>query len=501
MKAHISILDAMSDPKLFGPWFRGKSWGAWRAFLAALFGLPMTEVDAAAFRSHTGRKASPVSAFREAWLCCGRRAGKSLIAAFIGVYLAFFRDYTQHLAPGELCTVMIVAADRRQARVILRYVRGFVREIPMLSKMIVRELKESIEFSNRVAIEIHTASFRTIRGYTCAACINDEIAFWVGDEQSAEPAGEILAAERPALATIPGALLVSLSSPHARRGPLWESFKSYYGKDDAGVLFWKADSRSMNSKLDASIVAEAYARDPIAAAAEYGAEFRSDCESFIAREAVETCVFKGRSELPRVADVPYFAFVDPSGGSADSMTLAIAHRRPIVNRAVLDLVREVRPPFSPENVVREFARVLKSYGISTVTGDHYAGEWPRERFSVHGITYQPSEKSRSDIYLDMLPLLNSYRAELLDNARLVTQLSGLERHATRGGREMIDHAPGGHDDLANAAAGALVGAASGAAGEGFSFIAVGGRNPRILRGDVVRDGRIVSGVNAGVELD
>ena len=98
-----------------------KSWGAWRAFLAALFGLQMSEPEATVFRTHTGRQTVPTVAFREAWLCCGRRAGKSLIAAFIAVYLAFFRDYTSHLAPGELATVMIVAADRRQARVILRY--------------------------------------------------------------------------------------------------------------------------------------------------------------------------------------------------------------------------------------------------------------------------------------------------------------------------------------------------------------------------------------------
>jgi hypothetical protein len=35
---------------------------------------------------------------------------------------------------------------------------------------------------------------------------------------------------------------------------------------------------------------------------------------------------------------------------------------------------------------------------------------------------------------------------------------GLERRTSRGGRDSIDHAPGSHDDLANAAAGAIVAA-------------------------------------------
>jgi hypothetical protein len=55
-----------------------------------------------------------------------------------------------------------------------------------------------------------------------------------------------------------------------------------------------------------------------------------------------------------------------------------------------------------------------------------------------------------------LPLLNAGRIELLDLPRLSTQLTGLERRTARSGKDSIDHAPGGHDDLANAVAGVLV---------------------------------------------
>jgi hypothetical protein len=471
MKKQISILQAMDDEKLFAPWFRGKSWGAWCVFLAALFALELSSADVEIYARHTGRKVAPVAAFREVWLCCGRRAGKSLIAALIAVYIALFRKYDALLAPGEVATVLVIAADRKQARTILRYVRAFVHEIPLLKRMVSRELKESIEFTNRTAIEVHTASFRTVRGYTVAAALNDEIAFFTGDEESAEPAGEIIAAERPAMLTLPGALLLSLSSPHARRGPLWDAYQRYFGKDDPSVLFWKADSRSMNPNLDASVIAEAYERDPIAAAAEYGAEFRSDCDAFVPREGVEACVYKQTIEFPRAEGVRYFGFVDPSGGSVDAMTLAIAHCTSR-GRPVLDLVREVKPPFSPEAVVREFAATLKSYGISEVTGDRYGGEWPRERFSAAGISYRPSERTRSEIYLELLPLLNAKHVVLIENARLVTQLSGLERHVSRSGAESIDHAPGGHDDLANAAAGAVVLAAKSPVSSGVGFMMV-----------------------------
>ena len=62
------------------------------------------------------------------------------------------------------------------------------------------------------------------------------------------------------------------------------------------------------------------------------------------------------------------------------------------------------------------------------------------------------------LYRDLLPLVNAGRLELLDLPRLQTQLLGLERRTARGGRDSIDHAPGAHDDVANAVAGACVAA-------------------------------------------
>ena len=96
----------------------------------------------------------------------GRRGGKGLIAALTAVFLACFKDYSRHLAPGEVATVMVIAADRKQARVILRYVNGFLDGVPMLSAMVANRTKESIELNNRIAIEVHTASYRTTRGYS-----------------------------------------------------------------------------------------------------------------------------------------------------------------------------------------------------------------------------------------------------------------------------------------------------------------------------------------------
>lgn len=461
----MNILEAMDDPALFGPHFRGGSWTAWRAFLAALFGLPMPDDQLALYRHHTGRVEPPSAPFTEAALICGRRGGKSRVLALIATYLATFRDYEPFLAPGERATVAIIAADRRQARSIFRFTIGLLTTVDMLADLIDDDTAETITLKNRVAIEIHTASFRVTRGYTFAAVLADETAFWRTDD-SAVPDIEIFRSLRPGMASIPGAMLLNASSPYARRGVLWTTYRAHYGREGARVLVWRGTTVEMNPTIDPEIIAEAYADDPESAAAEYGAEFRSDVAAFVAREVVEAVTVAGRFELAPLPGITYAGFVDPSGGSADAMTLAIAHVRPAPKGstasapgddvAVLDAVREVRPPFSPESVVTEFAGLLRSFGVRTVTGDRYAGEWPRERFREHGIAYEVAERPRSDLYRDLLPMLNSGDCELLDLPRLASQLCGLERRTTRAGRDSIDHPAGGHDDIANAVAGALL---------------------------------------------
>jgi len=457
--ALVTILQTMRKKELFARWFRDpKTWVFWTVFLASLFGLPLDSAQLEIFAECTGRKAPSPSGYREAWLAVGRRGGKSIILALIAVFLAFFKDWSDRLVPGERGTVLIIAQDRRAARVIYRYITAMITETPLLADLIEGEpTQERIDLTNSISIEISTANFKTVRGYTLVAALCDEIAFWPADT-SASPDVEILAALRPAMTTTaPDAMLLCASSPHARRGALWDAYKQHHGKDDSPILVWQASTQTMNPAVPQSVLDEAEARDPANFVSEYLAQFRTDIESFINREAVEAAVIGGRFELPHIKGVHYTAFCDPSGGSADSMTLAIAHAEG--ERVILDCVRERKPPFSPDAVAKEFAGVVKSYGLATVVGDRYAGEWPRERFRVHGVEYATSDKVKSDIYLNLLPLINAGRVELLDHTKLINQLCSLERQTARGGKDSVDHPRGSHDDVANSVAGALIRAA------------------------------------------
>jgi hypothetical protein len=455
----LSILSAMDDANVFGQHFQRnpKSWTAWRAFLCSLFGLGMTAEQLAIYQRCTGRREPPTTATNESWLVIGRRGGKSFILALIAVFLSSFRDYRQYLGPGERGTIVIIAQDRKSARTILRYVLGLLRAVPMLARTIQHEGKESVDLTNRLTIEIHTANFRTVRGYTIVAALCDEIAYWRTEDDAANPDKEIIQALRPAMATIPNAVLLCASSPYAQAGALFESYERYYGTDYP-VLVWQADTRTMNPTVPQSYIDSETEKDAAACAAEYGAQFRPDIEAFISREAVESCVAPV-IEIAPAAGTSYFAGIDPSGGSSDSMTLAIAHKDKN-NVVILDCVRERRPPFSPASVVTEFVEVLHSYGIRKVMGDHYAGQFVQEPFRLQGIQYELAEQPKSDYYRDLLPLINSGNVQLINNPRLISQLCNLERRTARSGKDSIDHVKGGHDDIANAAALAIVSASN-----------------------------------------
>jgi Terminase large subunit, T4likevirus-type, N-terminal len=247
----VNILDACLDAAVFGSAFRQpETWAAWRVFLSALFALPMDAEQLALYRECTGRQEPPTERATEGWLVCGRRSGKSFTLALIAVFLACFRDWHPYLNVGERGIVMVVAQDRKQARVIVRYVRGLLAMVPMLARTIEAERQDGVDLSNRITIEVHSCSFRTTRGYTCVAALLDEAAIWRGEE-TANPDAEVLAAIRPSMATVPGAMLLCASSPYARKGVLWENYHKHFGQPGP-ILVWQAPTRRMNPTVFAA---------------------------------------------------------------------------------------------------------------------------------------------------------------------------------------------------------------------------------------------------------
>ncbi len=450
----------MTSEDLAGPEFSGPTWATWRVIARLIDGdaARLTPAEKALALELTGRTVLPTTAPREVFIGAGRRGGKSRFGALVATWLAA-ADYPQ-LSAGETAIVVNVAPDRDQARLDLNYSRGIVKGSPLLRAELIGDTADALEFAHRTRLEVATASYRTVRGRTLAGGVIDESAFLRADD-SALPDKELVRALRPGLLTLQG-LLVVISSPHRKVGILYDAHRKYFGNDkETRGLYIAAASRQLNPSLDEQDIAEAMEDDPAAAQSEYLGLFRADLAGFLDDATVDSAIVPGRRMLARTPGRKHVAFADPSGGRGDSFTLAIAHAEPPPagdkrpGRVVLDALYAAAPPFDPETVVSGYAETLKGYGLREVTGDQYAGEWVSSMFQKYGVTYKPSELTRSEIYLECLPLFSQGRIELLDLPVLRTQLLLLERRTRAGGRDSVDHPRGAHDDHANAAAGAL----------------------------------------------
>ena len=299
-----------------------------------------------------------------------------------------------------------------------------------------------------------TCSYRTVRGRSVCVALLDEVCFWRSDS-TVNPDKEVWRAIRASMAQFGDqGLAIIASSPYAKKGLLYDAWKRFFGKPNSRNLVWQAPTKVMNPTIPDAFLAEEYEADPVSAASEYGAQFRNDVSGWAELALIEAAVDAGVSVRPPRQGTRYRSGCDPSGGARDSFTLAIAHDEDSV--AVLDCLVEIKAPFNPTSATEQMAETLKSYGLTETVGDKYAAEWVVDAFAKCGIRYRHSERDRSAIYLDALPVFTSGRVRLLDHPRLVTQFASLERKTSAAGKDRVDHGPNGHDDLCNSAALALI---------------------------------------------
>ena len=371
------------------------------------------------------------------------------------------------LAPGEIGLVAVCSPTRLQSRIVRSYIRAAFETTPLLKNEIVDEGKESFTLKNGVEIQTLTGDFRTVRGFSLIAAVVDEVCFFgLSEEGKVKSDTELVTALRPGLATT-GGRLIAIGSKYTPRGWAYGTWKCCRGNDASKVLVWATVSRRMNPTLAQSIIDDAMAEDPSAARSEYLNEWRTDIAAFVPRELVENLVVPGRLELPYNASLQYAAFADVSGGRSDDAALAIAHREGRV--VVLDCLRRYKAPHNPHDVIAQMVATLRAYGLDRATGDAYAAEFTKTTFErtasstsaarrPPGRRVSPTAGSRSPSRRpSSTPSCSrastSGEVQLLDNDLLVTQVAGLERRTRSGGRDVIDHPPGGHDDVANVLAG------------------------------------------------
>jgi hypothetical protein len=457
MKPTITLRCALEDPQLLGGALPGDSWRAWRILLIAACGETLSDDERVIFKKFTGRDHEAGSVVEVLAIIAGRRAGKDRAIAVLVAYLTGLCIWDDVKAPGEILVALCLAPDQRIARILLSFIGATFEGSPVLKKMAASHAGDSLLLTNGISIEVRAATARRLRGPTYCLVALDEIAHFLND--GTNDAATIIDAVAPGLATTRGPLLM-FSSPWSKRGPLYDAFKSHYGPaGDVQTLVVQAASRDLNPTLAKGVVDKAIAKNKTMAASEYLGQFQEGLSSFLIEPAVYACVDEERFEIGPDTTSKFFAHADSAGGSgASAFTIALA--RKAGDQVELCALRERGAPFSPDEVIEEYASLLKRYGVTEVTGDKFGGGFSFDAWKRHGITFIEAKKSTSDAYGDFAPLIASKRVTLLNNTRLIGQLLALESRTSARGKPLIQPPPGALDDLACVCAQACIRAAA-----------------------------------------
>jgi hypothetical protein len=320
----------------------------------------------------------------------------------------------------------------------------------VLRKLITNITTECISLSNGVEIQVYPCSVGKIRGVSLISFVGDECAYWKVEGKDVDEM--VLESARPAL-DFEYSKLIKISTPYMQKGEIYQDFRQYFGKPNSDVLVFRGSTELFNPSYSRRKMERMKRRSAVSYATEYEAQFRSDLSAMYDPEAIDAAVNHDRpAEIPPQEDVHYVAFVDVAGGGGkDSYALAIAHMED--QRVIVDVVRSRAPKFNPEEVTAQYCGLLKQYGVHSVVGDKFSGDWASNSLASHGIFYERSPKTKSELYIESEGAFNTGRVEIPDRETLITQLKCLVRKTRPGGKDSVDaDVP---EDEANVVAGAV----------------------------------------------
>jgi hypothetical protein len=457
MKAKPTIVEFVTNENLLGLSISDCQ----KTLLKAIYSLPLTDAELEMFVQCTGRETYAAAGYSEVTVLSGARAGKdSRIAAPIVCYEALFGGHEHHLGKGERGVIPLVAQDARAARIAFGYIKDYLLHSKLLAPQVAEPLANEIELVNGLRIVCFPCTQTSLRGWSIPVAVMDEIGFF-RLEGAADSDTEIQASIRRGMIGFPSTRLIKISTPYMKSGVLYDDYRNHFGQDSPDILVWKASTVLMNPTIKAARLEREKRLDSERYGREYEAEFAEDLESFLPTALVESAVISGRLELPALEGVKYTASCDATGGGTgrnpDFFTHSIVHVEGsgADRRIVQDVCRGWRSARGQhvdlEGIVAQIATNCRNYRVKEIHGDKYSAAWVRQAFERQGIKYLECP-DKSTCYMEMQPLFLQGNIAILDHPQLQRELRTLESRPRAGGRTIVDHARGSHDDHANSLA-------------------------------------------------
>lgn len=390
----------------------------------------------------------------------GRRAGKTLLAALVGLHFCLLRpDLGAYVRRRERRYAVAVATNLRQARLFVAAARSIVEGSPLLSGLVESVTDDEIVFRNRTTLAAFPCTSRGGRGWAVCCLLMDEAAHMLDTDgnQAAEPVYRSLA---PSVAQFgdAGRVLVA-SSPFGVDGFFHDVFGQAGQGELPGAVCAQASTMEARPGFATAALELERRRDPEGFRAEYLAEFVAAGGAFLDAGRVLDAVARKRELRPGEVVSPVGA-VDLAF-QGDSSALAIVGRdrkSPDRLRLVLAWSRSPSPgrPLSFGAVLDEIADTCIEHGVRDVFTDQFNAAASREhlqRRGLHATVVATTPQSKSAMFLDLKQRLYEGNVELYDHPDLLAELRRIESVTTPGAATVrIRRLGSSHGDLATALA-------------------------------------------------
>jgi hypothetical protein len=418
--------------------------------------------------------------------CLGRRSSKTTIGALSLLWMATCRpDLRRHVLPGEQAYFVSIASNREQARVALNQVRRLVRRSSLLRGAVRRETDDAIELVNDNIITTFVCSARSVRGFPVAACLLDELAWFVSSEDGPAAASEVWKAITPSLAQFGGEQRLIVSSTPNGANKFKQIYDDAAAAVDAGdetVAVFHRPTWLCNPRLPEGDPFYERERRSLGEAfgAEYGARFLGSGNALLAESDILACIRPG-DELGWGECEGWVCGADFAWRRDRSAAVVVGRVRDDPERLVVGAIRTYDPPKDlagghqgyQESVLREVAAFANEYR-ATIFCDPHESATVRARLQRLGARVEIEAMGvgrKGDVFKELARRVRSATVSFPDHPILIGELRRLR--VRYGGQHVQIENPrsgGGHGDVANAlalavaradsAGGALAGAMS-----------------------------------------
>jgi hypothetical protein len=299
--------------------------------------------------------------FKELHLALGRRSSKTILTSIIVTYEAYklimLGDPYKHyeIPEGEEIAIINVANSQNQANRLFAQIKERIRKAPFFrgrvdttTASIIRLFTDvdlarisdpdtNISVDGSIVLVCGHSNPDTLRGYSAAAIMFDEFAFY--DENPKISGRAFYNALKPSIAAFDAkgdGRLVELSSVNGMSGIFYEIWRNGQDDDPAfrDILSFRLATWDINEKLkyDGEFLTKTRMQDPDAFNVEYGSMWNTSGASkrFFPRELVDSAVYPMMTPQHHgMREYKYYVHVDPAS-SKDAYCLVVVYRVPYV---------------------------------------------------------------------------------------------------------------------------------------------------------------------------